>query len=79
MTKFINSIIFVVFTAILAVIGLQFLSAYKTQIRNLAIDGCSQNSGYQTQFVNDQKQTITISEPQKTLYQSCLQSKGLTK
>ena len=79
MTKFINSIIFVVITALLAVIGFGFLKSYQTFVKNAAIDGCAQSSSYQNQFTDEQKRLVTNREPQKSIYQACLQFKGLTK
>lgn len=70
---------FVVITALLAIIGFGFLKSYQTFVRNQAIDGCAQSSSYQNQFTDEQKRLVTNREPQKSIYQACLQFKGLTK
>ncbi len=62
--------------AVTFILGSQFLAAYKNKIRNEAIDGCASQSTYQASFGENGRQ-MTISEPQKYLYEQCLSNKGV--
>jgi hypothetical protein len=55
----------------------QFLGAYRTYVRNLAIDGCALSSSYQNQFTDAEGRLVTNREPQKYLYDKCLLDKGI--
>jgi len=76
MTNYINQIKFVLLTAILAVIGFGFLSTYRTQVRNQAINDCYTQSFYRLERIEDGK-TITTSETQKYIYEQCLLDKRI--
>lgn len=55
----------------------QFLAAYKTKLRNDAIDGCAQSSSYQNQFTDAEGRLVTNREPQKAIYEKCLLLKNV--
>ncbi len=76
--NFLKSIITSLITIFgLVFLGLQFLSAYKTDIKNRAIDGCYQSSSYQAQYKGDNDQQITVVEVQKYIFDQCLVQKGI--
>lgn len=77
MIKNIDLIKFAIFTALSAVFALLFLSAYKIQIRNQAIDGCASQTFYQNESTDAEGRHVTVREPQKSLYQDCLQLKNV--
>ena len=62
--------------AAILILGGQFLAAYKTNIRNQAIDGCASQSSYTASFEENGRQ-ITVRETQKHLFDKCLLDKGI--
>jgi len=68
---------FIIPSLIAAVIGWQFLMAFKTQIRNQAIDGCAQSSFYQVEYTDAEGRHVTAREPQKSTFEKCLLDKGV--
>jgi hypothetical protein len=67
----------VVLALVLLVVGLQFVAAYKTHVRNQAIDACAQNSFYQIQYTDEEGRQVTAREPQKHIFEQCLVRKGI--
>ena len=65
-----------IIAAVLAVVGFQFLGAYRTQVKNQAIDGCYAQSFYQSEFIEGDK-TITTRETQKYIFDQCILDKGI--
>ena len=59
-------------------VGLQFAPIAKTYVRNQAFDGCAQATSYQMEFTDTEGRLITVQEPQKSLYQECLDQKGIS-
>lgn len=55
----------------------QFLQLEQIKTRNLAIDGCAQNSKYIHTEIKGEI-TDVFEEPNQGLYTSCLQLKGIT-
>ncbi len=66
-----------IIAAVIYLVATQFLVAYKSDVRNRAIDGCAQNSFYQVRFTDAEGREVTMREPQKTLFENCLLEKGI--
>lgn len=78
MTKYFGLIQAGLIALALLFVGLQFVAAYKTQIRNSALDGCASQSSYSLTFQDAEGREVTTREFQKHLYQKCLLDKGLS-
>ena len=57
-------------------VGWRLIGLGKTYVRNQAIDGCAMQSVYEASF-DENGRRITVSEPQKHLYDKCLLDKGI--
>ncbi|MFZ2152979.1 MAG: hypothetical protein WAV41_02875 [Microgenomates group bacterium] len=53
-----------------------FYDAYRTNIRNTAIDGCYQISSYEAQYKENDR-LVTITQPQDYIFQQCLVNKSI--
>jgi hypothetical protein len=67
---------YLVLAGVVAILGWQFLTVYKTKVRNEALDGCAAQSMYEASY-DEGGRRITVREPQRHIYQQCLLDKGI--